>query len=201
MAKRTRRRSRHANLSDKTPEYTEDTLVDIVDEQPSPFLLVLDGVQDPHNLGACLRGADGAGVHAVVAPKDRAVALTHVVRVVASGAAEHVPFVQVTNLARTLRYLKEQRIFVVGASDAAERSLFDLDLDRPLALVMGAEGEGLRRLTSETCDVLARIPMQGHVSCLNVSVAAGVYLFEALRQRLPGTPVAKTHTTLKLKVR
>jgi len=198
MAK-TRRRHRHADLSDKTPEYGEDTLIDIVNGQPSPFLLVLDGVQDPHNLGACLRSAEGAGVHAVVAPKDRAVALTKIVRVVASGAVEHVPFVQVTNLSRTLRYLKEERILVVGASEAAEKSLFDLDLDRPLALVMGSEGEGLRRLTSETCDVLARIPMQGQVSCLNVSVAAGVYLFEALRQRSPQAP--HPGPVLKLKVR
>jgi len=150
----------------------------------APFLLVLDGVTDPHNLGACLRSADGAGVHAVIAPRDRAGGLTPVVCKVASGAAETVPFVQVTNLARTLRYLQDtHRVFVVGAAGEAEEVLFQADLTGPLALVMGAEGEGLRRLTRDTCDQLVRLPMAGQVDSLNVSVAAGICLYEAVRQR------------------
>jgi 23S rRNA (guanosine2251-2'-O)-methyltransferase len=149
-----------------------------------PLLLVLDGVTDPHNLGACLRSADGAGVHAVIAPRDRAGGLTPVVCKVASGAAEVVPFVQVTNLARTLRYLQEtHRVFVVGATGEADRVLFEADLTGPLALVMGAEGEGLRRLTRDTCDLLVRLPMAGQVDSLNVAVATGICLYEAVRQR------------------
>lgn len=148
-----------------------------------PFLLILDNVQDPHNLGACLRVADAAGVHAVIAPKDRSATLTPTVRHIASGAAEHIPFIQVTNLARTLRYLKDNRVRVVGASNDAEQSLYSLDLSGPLAIVMGSEGDGLRQLTRQTCDYLVSIPMSGAVSCLNASVAAGVCLFEALRQR------------------
>ncbi len=148
-----------------------------------PFLLVLDGVQDPHNLGACLRSADAAGVHAVIAPKDRAVGLTATVRKVASGAAETVPFIQVTNLARTLEQLKQAGVWLTGLAGEAEQTLFELDLKGPLALVMGAEGSGLRRLTREHCDFLARIPMSGTVESLNVSVAAGICLYEAVRQR------------------
>lgn len=149
-----------------------------------PFLLVLDGVTDPHNLGACLRSADAAGVHALISPRDRSAGLSPVVRKVASGAAETVPFVQVTNLARTLRHLQEvHRVFVVGAAGEAAASLFEADLRGPLALVMGAEGEGMRRLTRETCDQLVRLPMVGQVESLNVSVATGVCLYEALRQR------------------
>jgi 23S rRNA (guanosine2251-2'-O)-methyltransferase len=152
-----------------------------------PFLLVLDGVTDPHNLGACLRSADGAGVHAVIAPRDRAGGLTPVVCKVASGAAETMPFVQVTNLARTLRYLQEaHRVFVVGAAGEAEAALYEADLRGPLALVMGAEGQGLRRLTRETCDQLVRLPMAGQVDSLNVAVAAGICLYEAVRQRTNG---------------
>jgi 23S rRNA (guanosine2251-2'-O)-methyltransferase len=148
-----------------------------------PLLLVLDGVQDPHNLGACLRVADGMGVHAVVAPKDRAVGLSPTVHKVASGAAESVPFITVTNLARTLRDLKDKGIWVVGTAEQGPRSLFDAALKGPLALVLGAEGEGLRRLTQETCDELIAIPMLGKVESLNVSVAAGICLYEARRQR------------------
>lgn len=148
-----------------------------------PLLLVLDGVTDPHNLGACLRVADGAGAHAVVAPKDHAVGLNATVAKVASGAAETVPYLMVTNLARTLNELKERDIWVIGTSDQAEKSIYDLDLKGPVALVLGAEGEGLRQLTAKTCDELVRIPMKGAVESLNVSVAAGVCLFEALRQR------------------
>ncbi|MCP5425568.1 MAG: 23S rRNA (guanosine(2251)-2'-O)-methyltransferase RlmB [Gammaproteobacteria bacterium] len=148
-----------------------------------PLLLVLDGVQDPHNLGACLRSADAAGVHAVIAPADRAVGLTPAVRKVACGAAEVVPFIQVTNLARTLRQLQELGLWMIGAAGEAEQSLYQTDLSGPLAIVVGAEEKGLRRLTRETCDGLAHIPMLGSVESLNVSVATGIFLFEALRQR------------------
>ena len=149
----------------------------------SPLLLVLDGVQDPHNLGACLRSADAAGVAAVIVPRDRAAGLTPVVRKVAAGAAETVPVVPVVNLARTLRELKERGVWLVGTDDAADKTLYDADLKGPLALVMGSEGEGMRRLTRECCDQLVSIPMAGAVESLNVSVAAGVALFEAVRQR------------------
>jgi 23S rRNA (guanosine2251-2'-O)-methyltransferase len=148
-----------------------------------PLLLVLDGVQDPHNLGACLRSADAAGVAAVIAPRDRAAGLTPVVRKVAAGAAEAVPFVAVVNLARTLRELKERGVWLVGTDDSADKSLYEVDLQGPLALVMGSEGEGMRRLTRECCDQLVSIPMAGAVESLNVSVATGVVLFEAVRQR------------------
>lgn len=150
---------------------------------PAPFLLVLDGVQDPHNLGACLRSADAAGVAAVIVPRDRAAGLTPVVRKVAAGAAEAVPLVPVVNLARTLRDLKERGLWLVGTDDAADKALYEADLKGPLALVMGSEGEGMRRLTRECCDVLVSIPMAGAVESLNVSVATGVALFEAVRQR------------------
>jgi 23S rRNA (guanosine2251-2'-O)-methyltransferase len=148
-----------------------------------PLLLILDGVTDPHNLGACLRTADAAGAHAVVIPKDRAASVDGVVRKVAAGAAEFIPVATVTNLARTLGVLKERGIWVVGTDGEAEQALYSADLKRPLALVLGAEGSGLRRLTKDTCDFLVRIPMAGHVQSLNVSVAAGIALFEALRQR------------------
>ncbi|MDX1657008.1 MAG: 23S rRNA (guanosine(2251)-2'-O)-methyltransferase RlmB [Candidatus Competibacteraceae bacterium] len=147
------------------------------------LLLVLDGIQDPHNLGACLRSADAAGAQAVVAPRDKAVGLTPAVRKVACGAAETVPFVQVTNLARTLRRLQEQGIWLVGTAKGASRELFETDLTGPIALVLGAEDKGLRRLTRESCDLLVGIPMVGQVESLNVSVATGICLFEALRQR------------------
>ncbi len=149
----------------------------------SPLLLVLDGVQDPHNLGACLRTADAAGAAAVIVPRDRAVGLTPVVRKVAAGAAETVPLVSVVNLARTLRSLRERGIWLVGTADGVDDDLFEADLTGPLALVMGSEGEGLRRLTRECCDQLVAIPMAGAIESLNVSVAAGVALFEAVRQR------------------
>ena len=159
-----------------------ERLLDAVQEGPA-LVLVLDGVQDPHNLGACLRTADAAGAHAVVAPRDQAVGLTPAVLKVASGAAESVPFVQVTNLARTLRALKDRGLKVVGAAGEAEQSVFAADLSGPLALVMGGEGGGLRRLTREQCDALVRIPMAGAVESLNVSVAAAVCLYEVVRQR------------------
>jgi 23S rRNA (guanosine2251-2'-O)-methyltransferase len=148
-----------------------------------PLLLILDGVQDPHNLGACLRTADATGVTAVVVPRDRAVGLNATVRKVACGAAETVPLVQVTNLARTLRSLKEQGVWLVGTADEAEESIFEADLGGPLALVLGSEGRGLRRLTREHCDRLVALPMRGEVESLNVSVAAGVCLYFALARR------------------
>ena len=148
-----------------------------------PLLLVLDGVTDPHNLGACLRVADGAGAHAVVAPKDHAVGVNATVAKVASGAAETVPYIMVTNLARTLKELKDFDIRVIGTSDDAEQTLYDIDLSGPIAFVLGSEGDGMRQLTRKTCDQLVRIPMAGAVESLNVSVAAGLCLFEAVRQR------------------
>ncbi|CAN4272032.1 SpoU rRNA methylases [Methylophilaceae bacterium] len=155
----------------------------------APFFLVLDGVEDPHNLGACLRVADAMGVHAVIAPKDRAVGLNATVRKVACGAAETVPFIAVTNLARTLRELKDAGVFIVGTlmeapkGMASPTSLLDTNLNGPIALVLGAEGDGMRRLTAETCDALVTIPMFGIVESLNVSVASGICLYEVRRQR------------------
>ena len=148
-----------------------------------PLVLFLDGITDPHNLGACLRVADGAGAHAIVAPKDHAVGVNATVAKVASGAAETVPYIMVTNLARTLNELKDFDIRIIGTSDDAEQDLYDLDLTGPIAFVLGSEGDGMRQLTRKTCDQLVRIPMAGAVESLNVSVAAGVCLFEALRQR------------------
>ncbi len=147
------------------------------------LLLVLDGVTDPHNLGACLRSADAFGVHAVIAPKDRAAGLSAVAMKAASGAAESVPYITVTNLARTLRDLKEQNILIIGTDDEATGTLMDADFSGPAALVLGAEGAGMRRLTREHCDLLVRIPMFGQVESLNVSVSTGVCLYEARRQR------------------
>ena len=149
-----------------------------------PLLLVLDGITDPHNLGACLRVADGAGAQAVIAPKDHAVGVNATVAKVASGAADTVPYFMVTNLARTLNELKERDIRIIGTSDDAQRSLYDLDLTGPVALVLGAEGSGMRQLTARTCDELVRLPMAGAVESLNVSVASGVCLYEAVRQRM-----------------
>ena len=147
------------------------------------LLLVLDGVTDPHNLGACLRSADAFGVHAVIAPKDRAAGLSAVAMKAASGAAESVPYITVTNLARTLRDLKQQNILIIGTDDEAPGTVMDADFSGPAALVLGAEGAGMRRLTREHCDLLVRIPMYGQVESLNVSVSAGVCLYEARRQR------------------
>lgn len=152
----------------------------------APLLLVLDGITDPHNLGACLRVADAAGAHAVVAPKDRAVGLNATAVKVACGAADTVPYVTVTNLARSLREMQERGVWTVGADAEADQDIYGVDLRAPLALVLGAEGSGLRRLTRETCDALVRIPMHGSVESLNVSVASGICLFEARRQRRGG---------------
>ena len=168
----------------KTSHSLDDVLDAVEDEGRGPALvLVLDGVTDPHNLGACLRVADGAGVHAVIAPKDHAAGINATVAKVASGAAETVPYFMVTNLARTLGELKERNIWVIGTSDAAPRTLYHTDLTGPVALVLGAEGSGLRQLTAKTCDELVSIPMSGAVESLNVSVASGVCLYEAVRQR------------------
>ena len=160
------------------------TLDDVLDTLEEPaFLLVLDGVQDPHNLGACLRVADAVGVHAVIAPKDRAVGLTQTVAKVASGAAESVPYITVTNLARTLRELKERGIWVIGTDAEASEDLYSASWPQSVAWVLGAEGDGMRRLTRENCDQLVTIPMLGSVQSLNVSVAAGVCLYEGRRRR------------------
>jgi 23S rRNA (guanosine2251-2'-O)-methyltransferase len=149
----------------------------------APLLLVLDGVTDPHNLGACLRVADGAGAHAVIAPKDHAAGINATVAKVASGAAETMPYFMVTNLARTLNELKERNIWIIGTSDDADKTVYQVDLKGPVALVLGAEGQGMRQLTRKTCDELVSIPMKGAVESLNVSVASAVCLYEALRQR------------------
>ncbi|NMH60158.1 23S rRNA (guanosine(2251)-2'-O)-methyltransferase RlmB [Alteromonas ponticola] len=162
---------------------TESDLDEILQKYKQPFLLILDGITDPHNLGACLRSADAAGVHAVVAPKDKSAALTPTVRKVACGAAESIPFIQVTNLARTLQEIQSKGIWVIGTAGETDKSLYDCKLDGPLAVVMGAEGKGMRRLTKERCDELVKLPMAGSVSSLNVSVATGICLYEAVRQR------------------
>jgi len=164
-------------------EYQEADIETIVRRSANPLLLILDGVTDPHNLGACLRSADAAGVDAVIAPRDRATGLTPVVRKVASGAAEAIPFIQVTNLARTLKTLQEMGVWIVGAAGEADTLIYEQDLSGPIALAMGAEGSGLRRLTREYCDFLVKLPMAGSVSSLNVSVATGICLFEVVRQR------------------
>ncbi|MDA0149482.1 23S rRNA (guanosine(2251)-2'-O)-methyltransferase RlmB [Vibrio sp. LaRot3] len=165
-------------------QLNENDLDDIIAKHESPLLLVLDGVTDPHNLGACLRNADAAGVAAVIVPKDKSAPMTATVSKVACGAAETVPLVRVTNLARTMRALQEQGIWFVGTAGEATHDIYQAKLTGPLAIVMGAEGDGMRRLTRETCDDLIKIPMAGSVSSLNVSVASGVCLFEAVRQRL-----------------
>jgi 23S rRNA (guanosine2251-2'-O)-methyltransferase len=168
-------------------EVTETDLLklvdDLIDNGTAPLLLILDGVQDPHNLGACLRTAEAAGAHAVIAPKDRASGLTATAMKVSSGSAERLPFVQVTNLARILRELQQTGVWLVGTSGDSESTLYDVELKGPMAIVLGAEGRGIRRLTREHCDQVVHIPMQGSAESLNVSVAAGVCLFEAARQR------------------
>jgi len=163
--------------------FLQELLQQLEEKGEAPFLLVLDGVTDPHNLGACLRSAEAAGVHAVIAPKDKSAGLTPTARKVACGAAEVLPFVTVTNLARTLQQLQQAGVWIFGAAGEAEQDIYQSSLKGPLALVMGAEGSGLRRLTRENCDHLIKIPMAGEVSSLNVSVATGVCLFEAVRQR------------------
>ncbi|MGL6261297.1 23S rRNA (guanosine(2251)-2'-O)-methyltransferase RlmB [Vibrio sp. WXL103] len=165
-------------------QLNENDLDAILAKHDQPLLLILDGVTDPHNLGACLRNADAAGVAAVIVPKDKSAPLTATVSKVACGAAEAVPLVRVTNLARTMRAMQEQGVWIVGTAGEATHDIYQAKLTGPLAIVMGAEGDGMRRLTRETCDDLIKIPMAGSVSSLNVSVASGVCLFEAVRQRL-----------------
>lgn len=178
----------------KTPARTvikaldEGDLDRIMESRPHGLYLVLDCVQDPHNLGAILRTADGAGVSAVITPKDKSVGITETVLRVSVGAAEKVPFIQVTNLARTMKAMKQAGIWLVGTSDHGDRDLYSMDFQGGIALVMGAEGDGMRRLTEENCDFLIRIPMNGSVPCLNVSVATGVCLYEAVRQRRQPAP-------------
>ncbi|CAI2503739.1 23S rRNA (guanosine(2251)-2'-O)-methyltransferase RlmB [Serratia ficaria] len=164
-------------------QYQENDLPTLLESVDTPFLLVLDGVTDPHNLGACLRSADAAGVHAVIVPRDRSAQLNATAKKVACGAAENVPLIRVTNLARTLRLLQEMNVWVVGTAGEADHTLYQSKMTGPMALVMGAEGEGMRRLTREHCDELISIPTAGTVSSLNVSVATGICLFEAVRQR------------------
>lgn len=166
--------------------FLKDLLKELEQKGETPFLLILDGVTDPHNLGACLRSAEAAGVHAVIAPKDKSAGLTPTAIKVACGAAEVLPFVTVTNLARAMQQLQQAGIWTYGAAGEAEQDVYHIDLKGPIALVMGAEGSGLRRLTREHCDHLIKIPMAGEVSSLNVSVATGVCLFEAVRQRSSG---------------
>ncbi|MDF7679994.1 23S rRNA (guanosine(2251)-2'-O)-methyltransferase RlmB [Enterobacteriaceae bacterium ESL0689] len=164
-------------------QYQENDLADLLALHERPFLLILDGVTDPHNLGACLRSADAAGVHAVIVPRDRSAPLNATAKKVACGAAESIPLIRVTNLARTLRFLQGENIWIVGTAGEADHTLYQSNMTGALALVMGAEGEGMRRLTREHCDELISIPMAGCVSSLNVSVATGVCLYEAVRQR------------------
>ncbi|MCV6590216.1 MAG: 23S rRNA (guanosine(2251)-2'-O)-methyltransferase RlmB [Marinobacterium sp.] len=166
--------------------FLDQRLDELEAEGTVPFLLVLDGVTDPHNLGACLRTADAAGVHAVIAPKDRSAPLNATVAKVACGAAEAMPYVQVTNLSRTLQSLQQRGVWITGTAGETDQLLTQANLTGPMALVMGAEGKGMRRLTREHCDQLVKIPMAGEVSSLNVSVATGICLFEAVRQRSTG---------------
>jgi len=168
--------------------YDEDDLETLLDGKPSPLVLILDCVQDPHNLGACLRTADAAGVVAVIIPKDKSAPITETVLRVSCGGAQNVPIVRVTNLVRAMEKLQALGVWLVGTADEATQAIYDVDLKGSIGIVMGAEGSGMRRLTSEHCDFLVRIPMAGKVECLNVSVATGVCLFEAVRQRQPVSP-------------
>ena len=165
------------------PPWSEDELLAALQNVSAPLLLALDGVQDPHNLGACLRSADACGALAVIVPRDRAAQVTPTVRKVAVGAAETTPVVAVTNLVRTLKLLKQAGLWAVGADAAGDKSAYQADLTGPVVLVLGAEGTGLRHLTRQTCDFLVRLPQLGAVESLNVSVAAGMLLYEAVRQR------------------
>ncbi|MEW6688285.1 MAG: 23S rRNA (guanosine(2251)-2'-O)-methyltransferase RlmB [Pseudomonadota bacterium] len=167
-------------------ENVSDNLSDLLEKTEKPLLLVLDGITDPHNLGACLRVANAAGAHAVIAPRDRAAGINPTVSKVASGAAESTPYLMVTNLARALEEIKEKNVWVIGLDPSASQDIFSVkELPTSIAWVLGAEGEGMRRLTRETCDLLVRVPMQGQVESLNVSVAAGICLFESVRRRSP----------------
>ena len=177
------RQNRHSDPGGHAQLYEEGDIASILEGKTAPLVLVLDCVQDPHNLGACLRTADAAGVTAVILPKDKSAPITDTVSRVACGAAERLPIIRVTNLARAMEKLKELGVWLVGTADEATQSIYEIDLKGPIGLVMGAEGAGMRRLTGERCDFLAKVPMFGKVECLNVSVATGVCLFEAVRQR------------------
>lgn len=187
------RQNRHVSSTAGMPQvHEEDDLSALLADKTDPLVLILDCIQDPHNLGACLRTADAAGCACVVMPKDKTAPISETVVRVSCGGAHSVPLVRVTNLARAMERLKELGVWIVGTADEATQSLYEIDLKGPIAIVMGAEGEGMRRLTGELCDFLARIPMGkgSHVPCLNVSVATGVCLFEAVRQRQPKAPAA-----------
>lgn len=177
------RANKHSKTDINIPFYSDSDLAELLDGKPDPLVLILDCVQDPHNFGACLRTADAAGVDLVVIPKDKSSPITETVIRVACGGAENIPIARVTNLARAMEKLQELGVWIVGTSDRATKSIYELDLKGGIAIVMGAEGEGMRRLTTEKCDFLTYIPMGGKVPCLNVSVATGVCLFEAVRQR------------------
>ena len=178
------RQNKHASTGVRVEVKNEEFLKLLLEGTENPLILVLDCIQDPHNFGACLRSADGAGVDAVIIPKDRSVSVTPAVVAVSCGGAENIPIIQVTNLARCLNILKDHNVWLVGATDHATQTLYETDLTGSIAVVMGAEGKGMRRLTEESCDFLINIPMQGKVECLNVSVATGVCLYEAVRQRI-----------------
>ena len=180
------RANKHAATVGDIRFYDEGDLEQLIQDSPNPLVLILDCVQDPHNFGACLRTADAAGVSVVVVPKDKSSPVTDTVRRVACGGAENVPIARVTNLARAMDKLKELGVWFVGTEDEGKQTIYDVDLKGPIGIVMGAEGEGMRRLTGERCDFLVQIPMGGKVTCLNVSVATGVCLFEVVRQRLSG---------------
>ncbi len=177
------RANSHSDEIQPLPRLSEQDLLHRVERASEPLVLILDEVSDPHNLGACLRSANAAGALAVMTPKNRSASVTDTVRRVACGGAEATPVVQVTNLARAMEHLKEAGLTLIGTDDSGDRPLFEAELAGPVGLVMGAEGTGMRRLTRESCDTLVRIPMLGSVECLNVSVAAGICLFEAVRQR------------------
>lgn len=174
----------HSRAEGMPRVYEEGDLPGLLEGKSEPLVLILDCIQDPHNLGACLRSADAAGAACVVMPKDKSAPITETVIRVACGGAENVPLVRVTNLARAMDKLKELGVWLVGTADEAKQTLYEIDLKGPIGIVMGAEGTGMRRLTGEHCDFLVRIPMKGRVPCLNVSVATGVCLFEAVRQRV-----------------
>ena len=177
------RANRHANPLADIKFYDDDDFETLLEGKVAPLVLILDCIQDPQNLGACLRTADAAGCAFVVIPKDKSSPITDTVRRVSCGGAEHVPIARVTNLARAMERLQKLGVWLVGTSDEGKKSLYEMELSGPIGIVIGAEGEGMRRLTGEKCDFLARIPMYGAVACLNVSVATGVCLFEAVRQR------------------
>lgn len=179
----TARANKHARPDSDIATYEDGDLEALLDGKKDPLVLILDCVQDPHNFGACLRTADAAGVAMVVIPKDKSAPITETVVRVSCGGAENVPIVRVTNLSRAMKKLKDLGLWLVGTADETDKSLYDIDLKGPIGIVMGAEGAGMRRMTGEHCDFLARIPMAGKVECLNVSVATGVCLFEAVRQR------------------